>query len=81
MLNNIMIIDRIRFEELRSSAIFMMDFLIIKEEDCTYTLFKNRYDGTTYTGLTKQQINAILASINEAYDSKESVICQTSKNA
>jgi hypothetical protein len=74
MLNNMMIIDRDRFEELHSSTIYLMDFLIIKEDYGTYTLYKNGYDGKKYTGLTKQQINDILANINEAYGSKESVI-------
>ena len=43
ILNNMMIIDRLRYDDLRMfTAICNMDYVIIREEDNTYTFLKNR---------------------------------------
>jgi len=62
ILNNMMIIDRNRIEESRK-AIIMFDYVIIREEDNTYTFLKNRHNGINYSGLSEYQLNEKLNDI------------------
>ena len=62
ILNNMMIIDRNRVEESKR-AIIMVDYVIIREEDDTYTFLKNRHNGIKYSGLTEYQLNEKLNDI------------------
>ena len=64
ILNNMMIIDRLRYDDLRMfTAICNMDYVIIREEDNTYTFLKNRYNGICFSGLTEYQLNEKLNDI------------------
>lgn len=62
ILNNMMIIDRNRVEEIRK-AIILFDYVIVREKDNTYTFLKNRYNGIKYSGLTEYQLNEKLNDI------------------
>lgn len=62
ILNNMMIIDRARYTH-PNTAIIMFDYVIIREEDNTYTFLKNRHNGINYSGLSEYQLNEKLNDI------------------
>jgi len=62
ILNNMMIIDRARYRHERTSTV-MFDYVIVREEDNTYTFMKNRYNEINYSGLTEYQLNEKLNDI------------------
>lgn len=62
ILNNMMIIDRARYRNERTATV-MFDYVILREEDNTYTFLKNRYNGINYSGLTEYQLNEKLNDI------------------
>ena len=62
ILNNMMIVDRARYRHERTATV-MFDYVIVREEDNTYTFLKNRHNGICYSGLTEYQFNEKLNDI------------------
>ena len=62
ILNNMMIIDRARYTH-PSTTVAMFDYVIIREENNTYTFIKNRHNGIKYSGLSEYQLNEKLNDI------------------
>lgn len=62
MLNNMMIIDRVKMTFLKMD-IYMFDYVIVRESNDTYTFLKNRHNDIKYEGLTEYQLHEKLNDI------------------
>lgn len=70
MLNNLMFIDRERMNNIDTGsflAIANMDFILVREDDGTFTFLKDRYEGSRQTGMTYDQVQDAIRQRTRKY--------------